>query len=154
MTQQQHFSADVKLLTRLTRKQIRRVIVDSLYDVLEGAQKSAKGITAGGRLKEGRIPVVSGDLINSLAVQVNGQLRGTGQNSYSVGIDGLNVGDYLRFGWTVEYAMRVENGFTGTDATGRTFNQSGWHFVSMNAAKWPAIVERYANKYAVKNAGL
>lgn len=146
----QTFAASVKLFENLTAKQSRKVVVDSLYDVLEGAQTSAKGVTAGGTIKEGRIPVVSGDLINSLAVQVNGSLRGTGAGSYAVAIDGMNIGDYLRFGWTVEYSMRVENGFTGTDETGRTFNQSGWHFVSANAAKWPDIVRRNAEKYAIR----
>lgn len=148
----QSFSADVRAWTSLTRKQMRRVVVDALYDVLEGAQTSAKGITAGGTLKEGRIPVVSGDLINSLAVEINGTLGPKGASAYTVAIDGYNVGDYIRFGWTMEYAMRVENGFTGTDETGRTFNQSGWHFVLNNAAKWPKYVDRYANMYAVRNA--
>ena len=144
------FSADVRQFAQLTAKQMRRVMVDSLHDVLEGAQTSAQGITAGGTLKHGRIPVVSGDLINSLAVEVNGSLGPQGAGAYTVAITGYNIGDYMRFGWTIEYAMRVENGFTGTDETGRTFNQSGWHFVSHNAAKWPGIVARYVERYAVK----
>lgn len=143
------FSADVKAFSKLTAKQMRRVVVDSLYDVLEGAQTSAPGITAGGTLIEGRIPTVRSDLINSLAVEINGSLGPKGEMSYSVAIANYNIGDYMRFGWTIEYAMRVENGFTGTDETGRTFNQSGWHFVSYNAAKWPGIVAGYVQKYAV-----
>lgn len=150
MATQQTFYADVKKFAELTKLQIRRVVVDSLYDVLEGAQTSAKGITAGGTLKEGNIPVVSGDLINSLAVEINGSLGPRGQGSYAVAIANYNIGDYMRFGWTIEYAMRVENGFTGTDSEGRTFNQSGWHFVSYNAAKWPRIVDGYVQKYTVK----
>lgn len=143
------FSADVKAFAKLTEKQMRRVVVDSLYDVLEGAQTSAQGKTAGGTLIEGRIPVVSGDLINSLAVEIDGVLGPKGQGSYSVAIANYKIGDYMRFGWTIEYAMRVENGFTGTDSEGRTFNQSGWHFVSYNAAKWPRIVAGHVAKYAV-----
>jgi len=144
------FSADVRKFAELTQRQMRRVVVDSLYDVLEGAQTSAQGITAGGTIKEGKIPVVSSDLINSLAVEVNGSVGPEDKLSYSVAIANYNIGDYMRFGWTIEYAMRVENGFTGTDKTGRTFNQAGWHFVSHNAAKWPRIVDGHIAKYAVK----
>jgi len=144
------FSARVKEFSKLTQLQMRRVVVDSLYDVLQGAQTSAQGITAGGTLVEGRIPVVSGDLINSLAVEINGSQGPRGAGAYGVAVAGYNIGDYMRFGWTIEYAMRVENGFTGTDAEGRTFNQSGWHFVSYNAAKWPRIVATNTQKYAVK----
>jgi hypothetical protein len=89
------FSADVRQFANLTAKQMRKVVVDSLHDVLEGAQTSAQGVTAGGIIKEGRIPVVSGDLINSLAVEINGSLGPKGAGSYSVAIDGYNVGDYM-----------------------------------------------------------
>jgi len=146
----QTFSADVKRFVELTEKQMRRVVVDSLFDVVEGAQTSAKGVTAGGTIQAGKIPVVSGDLINSLTVEINGTLGPKGKNSYEVALANYEIGDYMRFGWTMEYAMRVENGFTGTDETGRTFNQSGWHFVGRNAAKWPHIIEGYIRKYLVK----
>ena len=146
----QTFSANVKKWKQLTERQMRRVVVDSLYDVLEGAQTSAPGVTAGGTIKEGNIPVVSSDLINSLAVETNGSVGPEGKMSYVAAITGYNIGDYLRFGWTMEYALRVENGFTGTDSAGRTFNQSGWHFVSRNAAKWPKIVVKNAARYTGK----
>lgn len=146
----QTFAADVKKFAALTQRQMRRVVVDSLQDVLEGAQTSAKGVSAGGTITEGKIPVVSGDLINSLAVEINGARVAEGYFSYTTIVTDFNLGDYMRFGWTIEYALRVEAGFNGTDSAGRTFNQSGWHFVSHNAARWPGLVKSYTAKYAVK----
>lgn len=145
----QRFAADVKKFQQLTQQRMRAVAVDSLQDVLEGAQTSAKGVTAGGTIAEGKIPVVSGDLINSLAVETNGALGPEGEFSYLVAVKDYDIGDYMRFGWTVEYAMRVEAGYIATDDAGRKFNQSGWHFVSRNAARWPVIVQQNISKYAV-----
>lgn len=123
------------------------VAVDSIQDVMELAQTSAQGQTAGGQLIQGRIPVVSGDLINSLAVETNGILGGEGKDSYIVAIANMELGDTLRFGWTVDYAARVHFGYRGADSAGRKFNQKGWHWVTPHVKRWPQIVNKNARKH-------
>lgn len=125
------------------KKQIRAVAVGALSDLMEATMNSATGVTAGGTLIEGRIPVVSSDLINSL-VSGSGSGGAQGPDSYVVAIAGMDLGDYLTFAWTMAYARRIEYGFTGTDAAGRTFQQPGWHFVGHNVGRFPAMWE--ANK--------
>ncbi len=141
------FVADVKRFAKLTEKSMRRVAMESIQDVMERAQTSAQGKTAGGQIIEGRIPVVSADLINSLAVETNGVLGGEGPDSYITAIVGMKLGDTLRFGWTVEYAARVHSGFIGTDSLGRSYNQQGWHWITPHAARWPLIVRRNITRY-------
>ena len=140
----QTFAADIRKHADLTKMQMRRVAIDSFQDVMELCQTSARGITAGGTRIEGRIPVVSSDLINSLVSSLGGGVSEMGPDSYVTTLSGLKLGDSAQFAWTMEYARRVESGFTGTDEEGRTYQQEGWHFVSLNAAKFPAIVEKNA----------
>lgn len=135
------FIADLNKYRDLTVAQMRWVFVNAAIDVLADAQTSATGITAGGVLIEGRIPVVSKDLISSLTSGLNGGGGATGAESYSLALAGLEIGDTAQFEWTMEYALRVHEGFTGTDSLGRQFNQPGWQWVAVNAAKWPQKVE-------------
>lgn len=144
----QTFAADIRKHADLTKKQMRRVAIDSFQDVMELCQTSARGITAGGTRIEGRIPVVSSDLINSLVSSLSGGASSSGAQSYVVALSGLNLGDQAQFAWTMEYALRVEAGFTGTDEAGREYQQEGWHFVSKNAARFPEIVDANVKKLA------
>jgi hypothetical protein len=140
MGRNQRFVADISKFRDMTVARMRWVFVNAATDVLEAAQTSAQGITAGGVLIEGRIPVVSGDLIKSLNSSLNGGAGTMGEASYAVALAGLEVGDTARFEWTMAYAARINFGFTGTDAAGRTYNQPGWNFVGFNAARWPDFV--------------
>lgn len=141
------FTASVNRWARLTESAMLAVAVDSIQDVLEAAQTTAQGKTAGGTLMRGRIPVVTGDLVNSLAVEVNGVLGAPGANSYVAAIGGMSLGDTLRFGWTVEYSARVHSGFSGEDSLGRFYDQKGWHWITPHAMRWPQIVARNARKH-------
>lgn len=136
------FSADIRDFADKTEKKMLRIFVDSVSDVMEAAQTSATGITAGGTLIEGRIPVVSADLINSLKSEVIGGAASEGPASYAVALANVTIGQAISFSWGIEYAARVEYGFTGTDAAGRTFQQPGWHFVGVNAARWSDFVAK------------
>ena len=141
------FTNSVGRFAKLTKKSMRRAAMESIQDVLERAQTSAQGVTAGGQLIEGRIPVVSADLINSLAVEVNGTLGAEDENSYITAIARFKLGDTLRFGWTVEYAARVHSGFTGPDSLGRVYNQQGWHWITPHVARWKQIVRRNITRF-------
>ena len=144
MSKNRKFVADLRKYRDMTVAQMRWVFVNAVFDVLEGAQTSAQGITAGGVLIEGRIPVVSGDLIKSLTASLNGGGGAEGENSYAVVLAGMEIGDVARFEWTTAYALRIEHGFTGTDELGREYNQPGWQFVGINAARWPEYIEARA----------
>jgi len=135
------FAAQVADFRAKTLKNLRYVAINAIQDVVEAAQTPQPGVArTGGTFIEGRIPVVSGDLIESLATGLNGGGGAKGSTSYIAVLAGLDIGDTITFEWTMPYAMRIEKGFVGTDALGRTYNQAGRHFVAKNAAQFQAFV--------------
>jgi hypothetical protein len=136
------FTADVRRFADLTRKNMRYVAAEAIQDVVEAAQTPQPSVKrTGGTFIEGKIPVDTADLINSLVSGINGSGGAEGAASYSVAIAGFELGDTLTFEWTQPYALRIEQGFVGTDSEGRQFNQAGRHFVGANAARFSDFVE-------------
>ena len=134
----QTFTAQMRAFSDKTKEQMQAVLSASVQDVVEEAQRPvAQG---------GRMPVKTSFLRNSLVSELNGSEVGKGADSYTLAAAGIAPGDVARFGYTAEYALRMENGFVGEDALGRTYNQSGRHFVEGAAAQWPSIVERNVGK--------
>ncbi|WP_313349381.1 hypothetical protein [Paracoccus sp. (in: a-proteobacteria)] len=132
------FTASLAAFRDKTKAQIQAVLSASVQDVMEAAQTPVK--------EDGRIPVDTGFLRNSLVSELNGSQIGKGPQSYLLATTAMQPGDVARFGWTAAYAMRMELGFVGKDSKGRTYNQQGRHFVEGAAAQWPAIVERNIGK--------
>lgn len=135
------FAAQVDAFKVNTLKKMRYVAINAIQDVMKAAQTPQPGVErTGGTFIEGRIPVVTSDLINSLT-SGNGASGGAeGQLSYTTALAGFQVGDRLTFAWTAPYALRIEAGFTGTDALGRRYNQPGRHFVGRNAERFSEFV--------------
>lgn len=127
------FTAQLNAFRDKTVEQMRAVLAASVQDVMDEAQKpEAQG---------GRIPVDTGFLRNSLVSELNGSQVGAGAGSYTLAAAAMEPGDVARFGWTAAYALRMENGLVGQDSLGRTYNQSGRHFVEAAALQWDRIVQ-------------
>lgn len=122
----------------LSKGKILKVVQRSAQKVFSTAQTD--------RGNGGRMPVDTGFLRNSFQAGLNGAENLTGADAYTLAIAGMELGDVMRGGWTAKYAMRMEYGFVGTDAAGRTYNQMGYHFAGTAAAQWPAIVAAEASK--------
>ena len=134
------FAAQVEAFKDRTLKKMRYVAVNAIQDVMEAAQTPQPGVgRTGGSFIEGKIPVKTSELINSLT-SGKGAGGAKGALSYTTAIAGMEIGDRLRFAWTAPHAMRIEQGFTGTDSLGRTYNQAGRHFVGVNAARFSEFV--------------
>lgn len=102
------FAASLKAFEKKVKEQALNIIRESAQDVIEDAQlPKAMG---------GRMPVVTGNLRNSLQSSLNGSGLTSGEQSYILTIASMELGDLVTFGWTAEYALRQEFGFTGTDA--------------------------------------
>lgn len=139
------FTASVANFANLTKKNMRYVAINAIQDVVEAAQTPQPGVArTGGSFQVGQIPVDTSALINSLASGADGVFGAPSADSYVVALAGYELGDYMRFGWTMPYARRIELGFTGTDALGRNYNQAGRHFVGANAARFSEFVMKYA----------
>lgn len=132
------FTAQIQAFADLTKQNLKYVAVNAIQDVMESAQTPQPSVKrTGGTFQEGKIPVDTAELINSLISGANGSFGPQAADSYAVALAGYDLGDYMRFGWTAPYAMHVELG------TGR---MAGRHFVGANAARFSQFVEKYARE--------
>jgi len=128
----QYTWATLDAWTLKTQKRIDAVLKDSTQTLIRTAQKT--------KAKGGRMPVITNNLRDSLMSSIAGGASAVGEESYIMAAAGIKGGDVATFTWTAEYARRVNNGFTGPDKLGRTYDQVGAHFVEGAVDQWPAIV--------------
>lgn len=76
----------------------------------------------------GRMPVVTGELQDSLVVDAGGTLL-IGRDAYRQLINLPAFEGGIMWGWTAPYADRINYGFTGIDSMGRYYDQKGVHFI-------------------------
>ena len=67
-------------------------------------------------------------------------------------ISNAKLGDTIYFGFTANYARRMEYGFNGVDSLGRYYEQRGFGFVRKGAMNWQDIVARNARRLAQRSA--
>lgn len=136
------FTADIQAYRALTEKNMLYVASQAIQDVVKAAQTPQVAISSGATsFVEGKIPVDTSELTNSLTS--NGT---NGATSYTAAIAGMQIADTIRFEWTAPYALRIENGFVGTDSAGRTYNQAGRYFVLRNAERFSEFVQDRINE--------
>ena len=109
--------------TKKTEKRIDAVLKDATQSVIAVAQQT--------KAKGGRMPVITGNLRNSLQSSIAGGAMGDGASSYILVAGNMKGGDLATFTWTAEYAAAVNNGNRG---------RPGAHFVEGAVDQWPAIV--------------
>jgi hypothetical protein len=82
----------------------------------------------------------------TLSVDEVGTGNGYAQSKTGVVIAQIKAGDVYYFVNNAAYARRREYGFVGADSLGRVYNEPGDHMITMNIARWDAIVARAAVK--------
>jgi hypothetical protein len=141
------FTAQLRNITDRQKRNMRYIATEAIQDVMEAAQTPQVGVTAKhfqGPWMEGRVPVVEGDLIKSLKSGIGSASSEAGSTSYVTAIADYDLGDRLEFEWTMEYALRIEAGFNGTDSLGREYKQPGRHYVGKNAQRFSEFVKKRA----------
>ena len=130
MADNRKFIADVEAFADKTADQMLRVARQSIQDVVRGAQTP---VAQGGDL-----PVDTGFLRNSLVTSVRGAARGQGENSYVLGIAGLQLGDAFQVAWTADYAI-PRHYMVGV-------GQGGGLWRDKAAQKWSSTVAKNARR--------
>ncbi|MCS0459534.1 hypothetical protein [Rhizobium favelukesii] len=94
----------------------------------------------------GRMPVKTGNLRRSLMASTSamptiqeGKTEFT-DSGLELIIASAELGDTVYLGFQAAYAARLNYGFVGTDALGRTYNQTGYGFVDAVSQRWPQVV--------------
>lgn len=114
------------------------VVIQSISDVSRIAQTP--------KAKGGRMPVAKSFLRNSYTAGLNGSTGITGPIAYEAVLAGLEMGDTFVAKWTMDYALRMERGFSGPDSRGRVYNQQGNFFMANALSQWQAVNDANAAK--------
>lgn len=122
------FTAQIEGFADTTWKNMRADVGEGINQVVEGMQTPARGISKGGSLQVGKIPVAEAELINSLSSDGGAPSA----DSYVVAIAGFEIGDFMTFSYTAPHAFIKEVGNS---------KMEGWHFMGVNARKFPQIME-------------
>ena len=126
------FAAQIADWADRTEDKMKRVAQASIQEVMTIAQTTvAQG---------GNMPVDLGFLRNSLVSSLDGAEVARGEDSYTMAIAGMQIGQPMRFAWTAEYAVPRHY------AVG--VGQGGGLWRDLAAQQWQAIVDR--NAKAVK----
>ena len=139
------FAATVGDFVEKTERNLTAVFKQSVEDVFEIAQ-TPKG-------EGGRMPVDNNFLRGGLRMTLNGQFVSQGEAAYIATVERADFGDVVRGEYTVDYAMRQEYGFVGTDSLGREYNQKGNFFVGNAVGQWQNIVTKNARLLAQIQGG-
>lgn len=137
------FAADVRQWSAKAKQNAEFVIRGSVQDVGELMTRRAAGTTDGGSLQQGYVPVVTGELINSQEVGINGGVIATGDVDYSAAVAGMDLGDSIQAVFTAGHARPKEYGFT--TSTGKSV--PGWFFVRGAVQQWATVVEMNAAQF-------
>jgi len=112
--------------TKKTKQRTDAVVKDATQTTISIAQKT--------KFNGGRMPVITGNLRNSLQSSIAGGASGQGEESYIMVAATMKGGDLATFTWgngEFPYARPVNNGRNG---------RPGAHFVEGAVDQWPAIV--------------
>lgn len=118
--------------TRILRLSLKLLLLEMRKTVFEG----------------GRLPYDTGNLRRSILVSTTSMpllakedIEFADLNGSNLAlIDTLEPGTTAYVGYQAAYALRVNYGFTGRDALGRVYNQTGYLFYESIQARWPALV--------------
>ena len=131
-------------LISMYKHRLDAVVKQSAHDVAEIANQAGPNAKerGGGPPVQGKVPVDFSFLRNSFVSSLAGSTSLTGPESYVMVAGQMKAGDVANFGWTAEYAARINYGYTGTDSLGRKYNQTGAHFVEGAVDQWQSIVRK------------
>lgn len=129
------FARGVELWTEKCHRRALAVFRDSTQRVAEEANRPES--------QGGKLPVDTGFLRNSQAASTSG-IPTTASQPVPLVLLSVQLGDTIFVGWTAKYAQRMEYGFQGQDALGRTFSQAGKGFMRSAIQRWPQIVDESA----------
>ena len=145
MPQKLSFDAQVSAFAKKTEERMRAVFQTSVQRVVE---EMTRPVGDGGNM-----PVVTGFLRASLRVTIGNAAFATVGNpekkitpfngqAYDLVISTARIGDTISAVFIANYAQRIENGFSGQDASGGEHSRGGRHFVKLAAQRWPTIVRQ------------
>ena len=139
-----NFANQLQQFANRTHDKVADVIQSSARDVIAGANTPQPGVRfTGGSFVQGKVPVDTDKLHQSLTLAVNGGVVATGADSEQLGVQSFEPGSVLQAGWPAKNEQGVEYGVFVEYGTRRI---SPRYFVTQNVARWQAIVEGHVSR--------
>lgn len=140
------FEAQWARIEGLLEDQMEAVFLGAVQDTSELMTRRAEGIGAGGSRREGFVPVVTSELINSQETRLNGSKIGEGSAAGDA-LASLTIDDIAEHVFTAEHARAQEYGFRIADDSDTEYSDGdvdvpGWFFVFGAVQQWDTIVEQ------------
>lgn len=133
-----NFSAQVRGWSEKARRNAGLVLRDAAQTVSDRMTERQPSIKETGSFEVGKVPVDTGELVQSQVTAINGSLQGSGDGAYVGTIAGLELGDTYFHGFQAEHAPYVENG---------TSKFPGRFFMREAVLPWQQIVDSSAQKF-------
>lgn len=131
------FSQQIAQWAELTRRKKRRVAAEATAEVFRLALRTQDSVTVSGTYSVGYVPVLTGQLVDSAEVTVDGQLVGTGEMAWQGVPDAMNLGAVAYINFSAPYARHVEYG---------TRHMGGRFFVLSASQQWFSVVQEIVNE--------
>lgn len=117
--------------------------VEEVYQTALGLLADELGTTES---NGGKVPHLTGNLIQSLLASSSPIAMGSGGDKYAGSDPGAVIAQSdtstpIFFGYQANYAHRLNYGFIGQDSLGRNVNQAGRRFVEYAVSMWPVMVK-------------
>lgn len=129
------FTADIRKWTEKQKRNASFIVRGAAQDVIGEMSRPAPGVSRGGSVSKGHVPVDTSELINSLSAGIG---MGIGSADWAGVVSGMKVGDVVTAAFTAKHAPMLNYGVNG---------RPGWFFVDHAIAQWPAIVAANAAKF-------
>jgi hypothetical protein len=136
---QKTFSAAVDAWVRATKERIEAVFHIATEDLAEEVVAKAP-IDTGFLRHSFQASGTQMPLIRADAKPAEGAKYPADAGPINLVISNVPLGETVYLGFVAAYALRIEYGFVGQDALGRTYNQAGRGMVRLAAQNWPWIV--------------
>ncbi|MCA0961147.1 hypothetical protein [Salipiger bermudensis] len=144
----QTFAAQIRNWTEKTKHDAEFIFKGSVEDISElMARRQASVQDTGGTFQVGYVPVLSGELINSVEVSVDGTITGQGANKappdFVASLAGLELGGVAEIYFTAAHARPLHYGFTTTSGA----QVPGRLWVTTAIQQWDTIVQMNAKLF-------
>ena len=133
------FKTELDNFFKKAEKARNRVYQEAIKEVIRRASRTQPSVTeTGGTFEIGKVPVLTRELLQSLTIWVNGNIKGTGPESIARSMVGVRAEDKVEFGFTAGHAAKMEYGDGKIE---------GRLFVTSAVQDWDIILAEKAARY-------
>ena len=132
------FTASVENWSNKAKRNAVLIVRQSIQDTAEMMSERQPSVkVTGGTFEVGKVPVDTGELVNSQLARINGGTVGSGEVSYAAVVSGMELGDVVEAVFTAQNPRPIGYG---------TSKFAGRFYVREAVQRWQATVAKNADR--------